>query len=111
MTDYHSGSLTLDAPEGYSECEARYEIDASWSRRRNGLRQVLHVSGIQLDEWTFDGRRQTRATAVALLGEAEVERQEDIALIAWRETAERDDADSYGDYACDLREEMRWAAE
>lgn len=112
MTDYHSGNLTLDAAEGYSECEARFEIEASWSSRNHrGVRQVLHISGVSLDEWTFDGRRQTRATAIALLGEAEVERQEDLALIAWRETAEQDDADSYGDYARDLREEMRWAAE
>lgn len=112
MTDYHSGNLTLDVPEGYSECEARYEIEASWSHRNGrGYRQVLHISGVSLDEWTFNGRRQTRDTAVELLGEAEVERQEDLALIEWRETAEQDDADSYGDYARDRREEMRWAAE
>ncbi|MDT1061166.1 hypothetical protein RM190_04795 [Paracoccus sp. CPCC 101403] len=109
--DYHTATLTLDVAEGYSECEATFEVDALWSRHRDrhGMRRVDHVNGVSLESWTFDGRQQNRATAVALIGEAEVERQEDLARTAWLETAEQDDADGYADYQRDQR--VAYAAE
>lgn len=109
--DYHTATLTLDVSEGYSECEAVFEIDAIWSRHRDhhGMRRVDYVNGCTLESWTFDGRQQTRATAVALIGEAEVERQEDLARTSWLETAEQDDADEYADFKRDQR--MDYAAE
>lgn len=109
--DYHTGTLTLDASEGYIEAEALFEIDALWSRHRDryGMRSIQWVNSITLDSWTFNGRKQTRETAVALLGEDEVERQEDLALADWRATAEQDDADEYADQMRDMR--MYLAAE
>lgn len=108
VMDYHPFTLTLDAPEGYVEAEATLEIDAAWSSRRDryGMRSILHVNEFSLSEWTFDGRKQTRETAVALIGAASVEMQEQLALDAWRSTAEQDDAEEYADYARDLRMDM-----
>lgn len=106
--DYHTGTLTMDAAEGYVEAEALFKIDAFWSRHRDryGMRSIQWVNNISLDSWTFDGRKQTRETAVALLGEDEVARQEDLALIEWRQTAEQDDADEYADQMRDLRHDL-----
>lgn len=110
--DYHSGSQTLDEMEGAIEAEALFEIDATWSRRgRNGFRTVEHVAGVNLLQWTYGGRKQTRETAIALAGPGWIEKQEEIALTAWRGTAEQDDADSYGDYAGDKRRDYLHAAE
>lgn len=110
--DYHNGSLTLDEMEGAIEAEAIFEIDATWSRRsRNGMRSVDHVAGVNLLQWTFGGRKQDRETAVKLAGEEWVAHQEDLALTQWQETAEQDDADSYGDYAYELRRDYLHAAE
>lgn len=96
--DYHRSTLTLDASEGLIEADAIYSIDVVWGPRRKGVRSVWHVNDCTLDEWTFDGRKQSRATACALVGEDEVERQEQLALEAWLETAVQDDADGYADY-------------
>lgn len=106
--DYHTFTLTLDAPEGYVDAEAVLEIDAAWSSRRDryGMRSIMHINEFSLTEWTFDGRKQNRATAVALIGEDSVEMQEQLALDAWRSTAEQDDAEEYADYARDLRMDM-----
>ncbi|MCV2449393.1 hypothetical protein [Paracoccus sp. DMF] len=105
--DYYTGTLEADVPGGVIDAEAVYEIDAAWSRNRDryGMRQILHINDFCLESWTFDGRQQTRATAVALLGEAEVERQEEFALEAWRSTAEQDDADGWADYRHDMAAE------
>ena len=105
--DYHTGTLVADVNGGMLDAEATYEIDAMWPshRDRHGMRQILHINSVTLESWLFDGRQQTRATAFALLGEDEVERQEELALIAWRETAEQDDADGYADYRHDMAAE------
>ena len=105
--DYHTGTLVADVDGGMLDAKATYEIDALWSSRRDrhGMRQILHINSVTLESWLFDGRQQTRATAVALLGEDEVERQEELALIEWRETAEQDDADGYADYRHDMADE------
>lgn len=71
-------TLTLDAPEGYSECPATYSIGTQWDNGR-----LLRWDACTLDEWAFNGRKQTRATAVALLGEDEVRRQEELAGERW----------------------------
>ncbi|MTH66730.1 hypothetical protein [Paracoccus shanxieyensis] len=98
--NYHTDTLTLDASEGLVEAEAIFAIDAAWSSHRNarGYRSIDWISSCELESWTFDGRKQTRATAVALIGEAEVERQENLAMYSWRETASQDEADEYADY-------------
>lgn len=74
----HTGTLTLDAPEGYSDCPATYTITTGWDHTR-----LVEWNGCALDEWTFGGRKQTRDTAVDLLGHDEVSRQERIAGDEW----------------------------
>lgn len=105
--DYYTGTLEADVDGGVIDAEALYEIDAIWSRHRDryGMRRVEYVNSIALESWIFGARQQTRATAVALLGEAEVERQEELALMAWRETAEQDEADDWADYCHDVAAE------
>lgn len=98
MDHFHRDTLTMDVAEGYTECEAIYRISASWgARRRGGSRELLAAHDCTLDGWFFGGRPQSRATAVALLGEAEVDRQEEAACIRWMEDAEADDADEWAD--------------
>ena len=90
MTHY-TGTLCLDAHEGYCECEAVYEIADIWSQGEP------FAAGVDLISWTFDGRQQTRATAVALIGDGEVQRQEADACEAWLDTARRDMLDARAD--------------
>ena len=98
--NYHSATLVIEGPEGLIEAEATFAIDAAWSSHRNarGYRSVDWINSCELSEWVFDGRKQTRETAVALAGEAEIERQENLAMIEWRETASQNEADEYADY-------------
>ncbi len=88
---HHTGTLCLDAPEGYNECPAVYELGVSW------VMGEPIVVAVDLISWTFDGRQQTRDTAVALIGDAEVQRQESEAVEAWLDTALRDMADARAD--------------
>ena len=88
MTNY-TGTLYLDAAD--HECPAVYELDVIW------MQGEPYVNSVRLDEWTFGGRRQTRETAVALIGDGEVQRQEGEAVEAWLPTAERDRDDDRAD--------------
>lgn len=90
MTHY-TGTLCLDAHEGCVDAPAVYEIDAIWSQGD------VYPMSVVLLSWTFDGRQQTRNTAVALIGADEVERQEAHACKAWCETAIRDMLDARAD--------------
>lgn len=103
--DYHRTILEADVNGGVIDAEAIYRIDAAWGPRHHGIRSIWHVNDCTLDEWTFDGRKQSRATACALLGEEEVERQEELACEAWLQTAVQDDADGWADYRHDMAAE------
>lgn len=103
--DYHRGTIEADVDGGVIDAEAIYRIDAVWGPRNRGVRSIWHVNDCTLDEWTFDGRKQTRATLCALLGEDEVERQEQLALEAWLETAVENDASDWADYRYDMAAE------
>lgn len=103
--DYHRGTLEAYTSGGVIDAEATYSIDAVWGPRQRGIRSLWHVNDCTLDCWIFDGRKQSRATAVALLGEEEVARQEDLACEKWMETAAQDDADGWGDYRYGLAAE------
>ena len=74
----HDAHLTLDAAEGYAECAATYQMTVEYSRGR-----VVDLISATLTDWIFNGRHQTRATAVALLGDEEVERQEELTAAQW----------------------------
>ena len=76
----HPGTLCLDAPEGYNECPAVYQMQVEYYRGRpdNFVRATLMT-------WTFNGREQSRMTAVEMLGEDEVSHQEQLALDAYAE--------------------------
>lgn len=107
MSDYHDGTLTIDEAEACIEAAATYEIAACWSPRdRRGYRRVDYVSDVRMTGWVFGGRRQTRETAVALAGEDAVSAAEWIAVEKWLETASRNDADDYGDWAYEQRRDM-----
>ena len=88
MTRY-TGTLYLDAAD--LECPAVYEIADYW------VQGEPQVAAVDLISWTFDGRLQTRETAVLLIGDGEVQRQEGEAVEAWLDTAERDMADARAD--------------
>ena len=98
MTHY-TGTLCLDAPEGYNECPAVYDLDVIWCQGEP------YVSSVQLLSWTFDGRQQTRDTAVALIGDGEVQRQEADACEAGLDTARRDMLDARADMRADMAAE------
>lgn len=105
--DYHTGTIVLDKDEGMIEAEAVYEIDALWSRRdHRGWRSVVYVNSVTLISWTYGSRKQNRETAVALAGDDWIQRMEEIAGTEWRETAEQDDADNYGDFLRDQRSDI-----
>lgn len=103
MTYDHAGQLTIDAPEGYSECVAVYRVYATWSARNRKGYRTIEDAHCTLKHWTFNGRPQTRSTAIALMGEKEVQRQEDLALSAWEEKAPQEDAEGWADYQSDLK--------
>lgn len=103
-THYHTGTLTIDAAEGYCECEAVFKIDATWSTQRvNGMRQLYSAQIVWVSNWTFNKLPQTEATALAILGTHEFDRQCQLALEEWRETAVQDEAAEYGDYQLQQR--------
>lgn len=107
MSDTHTGSLIIDAPEGYIEAEATFTIAACWSRRNSrGYRTVDYVSDAELESWIFNGRKQTRETAVALMGEDAVQQSEQFSVEEWRETATQNDADEYGDWKYEQRRDI-----
>ena len=74
----HEATLTLDAPEGYAECAATYQMAVTYRRGR-----VDDLRRAELTDWIFNGRHQSRATAVALLGQSEVTRQEELTASQW----------------------------
>lgn len=96
---HHTGTLYLDAPEGYCECPATYELAVCW------VMGDPVITAVNLLSWTFDGRQQTRDTAVALIGDGEVQRQEADACEAWLETAHRDMIDERADMRADMAAE------
>lgn len=84
----HYGTLTLDAVEGYVEAEAIFQITTSYDdagiiRGRGWRSGECHAC--RIEEWTFNGLTQTRETAIALLGEDEVKRQEAAAGADWQD--------------------------
>ncbi|WP_353144915.1 hypothetical protein [Paracoccus sp. (in: a-proteobacteria)] len=103
----HDGTMTLDTAEGYIEAPARFEVDADWSRNRNrwGYKTVEQVNACNLTAWNLGAATLPRETAVAILGESEVERQEDLAAEAWEQTAVSDEADGYADWRHDMAAE------
>lgn len=87
----HIGTLTLDGREGYVEAPAIYDLAATW------VQGDVIVTGCRLASWIFDGRQQTRETAVALIGEDAVVEHEARAARDWKATARRDMADDRAD--------------
>ena len=78
MSD-HEATLTLEGAEGVLECPATYSMRIDWYRGKPD-----ELRGCTLDSWTFAGRQHSREQAVALIGEAEVTRQEAItATLFW----------------------------
>lgn len=94
----HDGTLTLDIPEGCIEAAARFSISAEWGPRSRGGYRAVEDADCALACFVLGAATLPREVAALILGEAEVERQEELALGDWLATASADEAGEWADY-------------
>lgn len=71
MTIEHKSTIEIDAPEGYLELDAEFEI---WNEKA------------YLYNWNFNGNKQSRLTMQSLIGEDELQRIEELVYTEWMES-------------------------